>query len=142
MLKIDPKKFAQELKAAADYLAEHKKEGGCYSFYTVEVPDKKINKNVSIVLGWSEGWDPNDPKKDKYQDDEWRLETKIGYQCVCNMSQCDYEIDFNQVYDAETGDVYDSAYPLYEDTDFEKVAQSMIDDYNYIISSWKSWEHE
>ena len=136
------KELAKQLKEAADYLAEHKESGGCYHFHTLEVNDKDINKNVSIVLGWTNGFDENDIDKDEYQDDTWRLAVKVGYQPVNSMMQCDYDVDFNQVYDKETGDIYDSEIVLYKTTDFNTVAEQIVADYNYIVASWKSWAHE
>lgn len=139
MIQIDEKQLAKDLKEAADYLAEHKESGGCYHFHTVEMDDKGINKNVSIVLGWQEGYDK---ENDKYCDDGYRLCVKVGYQPVNSMMQCDYDIDFYQVYDKETGDVYDTEIDLYPNTDFENVASQIIADFQYVISSWKSWAHE
>lgn len=100
MVKIDTKQFAKDLKETADYLADNKESGGCYRFHTVEMDDKGINKNVSIVLGWQDG------------------------------------------YDKETGDVYDTEIALYPDSNFEKVADDIVTEFNYVLSSWKSWEHE
>lgn len=142
MIKINIKQFAKELKEAADYLADNKESGGCYRFHTVEMEDKGINKNVSIVLGWTDGFNINDEDKNKYQDGTWRLGIKVGYQPINSMMQCDYDVDFNQVYDKETGDVYDSEIILYENDDFEKIADRMITEFNYVLSSWKSWAHE
>lgn len=140
MTKIDVKQFAKELKEAAEWLADNKESGGCYRFHTIEMDDKGINKNVSIVLGWTDGFDAKE--QDKYSDDTWRLAVKVGYQPVNSMMQCDYDIDFNQVYDKETGDVYESEIVLYENDDFEKVADSIITEFNYVLSSWKEWEHD
>lgn len=139
MIKIDTKVLAKQLKESADYLADHKEQGGCFRFNTVKMDDKGINKNVSIVLGWQEGYDK---ENDKYCDDGYRLCVKVGYQPVNSMMQCDYDIDFNQVYDKETGDVYDTEISLYPDSDFEKVANDIVTEFNYVLSSWKSWEHE
>ena len=139
MVKIDTKQFAKDLKEAADYLADNKESGGCYRFHTVEMDDKGIDKNVSIVLGWQDGYDKED---DNYYSDGYRLCVKVGYQPVNSIMQCDYDIDFNQVYDKETGDVYDTEISLYPDSDFEKVADDIVTEFNYVLSSWKSWEHE
>lgn len=139
MVKIDIKQFAKDLKESADYLADHKEQGGCFRFNTVEMDDKDINKNVSIVLGWQDGYDKED---DNYYSDGYRLCVKVGYQPVNSIMQCDYDVDFNQVYDKETGDVYDTEISLYPDTDFEKVADNIVTEFNYVLSSWKSWEHE
>lgn len=102
------KYWQKQLKESADYLADHKEQGGCFRFNTVEIDDKGINKNVSIVLGWTDGFD----------------------------------VDFNQVYDKETGDVYDTEICLYPDTNFEKVADDIVTEFNYVLSSWKSWAHK
>lgn len=142
MVKINTKKLAKQLKEAADYLANHKEQCSCYHFHTVEKKDEDINKNVSIVLGWTDGFDENDIDKDEYQDDTWRLAVKVGYQPVNSIMQCDYDVDFNQVYDKETGDIYDSEIVLYKTTDFNTVAEQIVADYNYILASWKSWAHE
>ena len=139
MKEIDKKELAKQLKEAADYLADHKEQGGCYHFNTVEMDDKGINKNVSIVLGWQDGYDKED---DNYYSDGYRLCVKVGYQPVNSIMQCDYDVDFNQVYDKETGDVYDTEISLYPDSDFEKVADDIVTEFNYVLSSWKSWEHE
>ena len=139
MIKIDTKVLAKQLKESADYLADHKEQGGCFRFNTVEIDDKGINKNVSIVLGWQDGYDKED---DNYYSDGYRLCVKVGYQPVNSIMQCDYDVDFNQVYDKETGDVYDTEISLYPDTDFEKVANDIVTEFNYVLSSWKSWEHE
>lgn len=139
MVKIDTKQLAKDLKEAADYLADHKEQGGCFRFHTVEMDDKGINKNVSIVLGWQDGYDKED---DNYYSDGYRLCVKVGYQPVNSIMQCDYDVDFNQVYDKETGDVYDTEISLYPDSDFEKVANDIVTEFNYVLSSWKSWEHE
>ena len=140
MKEIDKKELAKQLKESADYLADHKEQSGCCHFNTVEMDDKGINKNVSIVLGWTDGFDAEE--QDKYSDDTWRLAVKVGYQPVNSMMQCDYDVDFNQVYDKETGDVYDTEICLYPDTNFEKVADDIVTEFNYVLSSWKSWTHE
>lgn len=134
------KELAKQFKEAADYLAEHKENGGCYTFCQYTIADDKIDKNVYVVLGWAPGYDENE--SDKYYDNGYRLSVKVGYQSVDNIMQTDYDIDFNQVYDRETGDVYDTELALYENTDFEDVAEQIVADYNYVLSSWKSWAHE
>lgn len=139
MVKIDTKQFAKELKEAAEWLADNKESGGCYRFHTVEMDDKGINKNVSIVLGWQDGYDKGN---DKYYDDGYRLCVKVGYQPVNSMMQCDYNIDFYQICDKETDDVYDTEIDLYPDSDFEHIAERIVTEFNYILSSWKSWKHE
>ena len=67
---------ADELKKAADYLASTKEQGGCYHWKVYANTDD--NKDIYIVLGWRDGFDKNDPDKDKYQDEDkgagsWRI---------------------------------------------------------------------
>lgn len=137
--KIDTKVLAKQLKEAADYLADHKEQGGCFRFNTVEMPDKDINKDVCIVLGWASGYDA---EPIKYCDEDYHLCVKVGYQAVNNIMQTDYDIDFNQVYDRETGDIYDTEIALYPNSDFEDIAERIVTEFNYVLSSWKSWAHE
>ena len=125
------KELAKQFKEAADNLAENADEGGCYTFCQYTIEDKNIDKNVYIVLGWAPGYDDN--KADKYYDDGYRLAVKVGYQSVDNIMQSDYDVDFNQVYDKETGDIYDTEIALYEDSDFHNVATWIAHDYNYIL---------
>ena len=33
-------------------------------------------------------------------------------------------------------------YIEYPDTNFEKVADDIVTEFNYVLSSWKSWAHE
>ena len=134
------KELAKQFKEAADDLAENADEGGCYTFCQYTIEDKNIDKNVYIVLGWAPGYDENE--NDKYCDEGYRLAVKVGYQSVNNIMQTDYDIDFYQVYDKETGDVYDTEIALYPDSDFEDIAKQITADYNYVLSSWKSWAHE
>lgn len=130
------KELAKQLKEAADYLADNKEQGGCYRFNTVQVGDK----NVSIVLGWTDGFDAEE--QDKYSNDTWRLAVKVGYQPVNSMMQCDYDIDFMQVWYKDDGDVYDTEVVLYPDSNFESIAESLIKDFKHILSHWNDYEHE
>ena len=140
MVKIDTKVLAKQLKESADYLADHKEQGGCCHFNTVEMDDKGINKNVSIVLGWTDGFDAEE--QDKYSDDTWRLAVKVGYQPVNSIMQYDYDIDFNHVWYENTGDVYETEAILYSDSNFESIAESLIKDFNHILHHWNNYKHD
>ena len=132
---------AKELKEAADYLASTKEQGGCYHWKVYANTDD--NKDISIVLGWTDGFNKNDPDKDKYQDDTWRLAVKVGYQPSNSMMQCDYDIDFNLPYNPDTGDVYDDCeYCIYETTDFGALAKDINYMASYVIEHWKELGHE
>jgi len=132
---------ADELKKAADYLASTKEEGGCYRWKVYA--NTEDNKDISIVLGWTDGFDKNDPDKDKYQDDTWRLAVKVGYQPSNSIMQCDYDIDFYLPYNPDTGDVCDDCeYCIYETTDFEALAKDINKNTSWVIKHWKELGHE
>jgi hypothetical protein len=132
---------ADELKKAADYLASTKEQGGCYSWKVYANTDD--HKDISIVLGWTDGFDKNDPDKDKYQDDTWRLAVKVGYQPSNSMMQCDYDVDFNLPYNPDNGDVCDDCeYCIYETTNFEALAKDINQNASWVIKHWKELGHE
>jgi len=132
---------ADELKKAADYLASTKEQGGCYRWKVYANTDD--NKDISIVLGWTDGFDKNDPDKDKYQDNTWRLAVKVGYQPSNSMMQCDYDVDFNLPYNPDNGDVCDDCeYCIYETTDFEALAKDINHNTSWVIKHWKELGHE
>lgn len=132
--------LAKQLENAANLLIKHKEEGGCYHCCTKEMEDESINKNLSIVLGWTKDLDGD--INDRFFDDGFRLAVKVGYQAVNNIMQTDYDIDFNQVYDKKTGDVCDSEILLYEGTNFQDVAKDIIANYKDVIKHWKEYGHE
>lgn len=132
---------ADELKKAADYLASTKEQGGCYRWKVYANTDD--NKDISIVLGWTGGFDKNDPDKDKYQDDTWRLAVKVGYQPSNSMMQCDYDVDFNLPYNPDNGDVCDDCeYCIYETTNFEALAKDINQNASWVIKHWKELGHD
>lgn len=132
---------ATELKKAADYLASTKEQGGCYHWKVYA--NTNDNKDISIVLGWTDGFDKNDPDKDKYQDDTWRLAVKVGYQPSNSMMQCDYDVDFNLPYNPDNGDVCDDCeYCIYETTNFEALAKDINQNASWVIKHWKELGHE
>lgn len=132
--------LAKQLENAANVLIKHKDEGGCYHFCTKRMEDQPIDKNLSIVLGWTR--DDDCEVRDRFFDDGFRLAVKVGYQAVNNIMQTDYDIDFNQVYNKKTGDVCISELLLYEDTDFQDVAKDIITCYDHVVKNWKEYGHE
>lgn len=132
---------ANELKKAADYLASTKEQGGCYRWKVYANTDD--NKDIYIVLGWTDGFDKNDPDKDKYQDDTWRLAVKVGYQPSNSIMQCDYDVDFNLPYNPDNGDVCDDCeYCIYETTNFEALAKDINQNASWVIKHWKELGHD
>lgn len=126
----------KQLEDAANNLVATKEQGGCY-YWKVTTKD---NMTIAIVLGWSEGWDSKDPDKDKYQDGEYRLATKIAYQPVNNLTQCDYEIDWEQPIWSESGEVCDTEMVIKESTDFESLAKDMNGNADYVLNNWRAFD--
>ena len=87
---------------------------------------------LAIVVGWGPGFDEAAPGTPN-ADGTWRICAKVAYQHANNAMQCDYDIDWNQPYNLETGDV--------DDTDTEvSGTQSEVDWLNEQASrSWKDW---
>ena len=130
---------SDQLKNAADHLASTKERGGCYHWKVCSQGDK----DISIVLGWTQFPDEDDSCKDKYYDDGFRLAVKVGYQPSNSMMQCDYDIDFNLPYNPDTGDVCDDCeYCIYETTNFGALAKDINGNVNWVIKHWKELGHD
>lgn len=128
--------FAKQLKNAADYLAEHKDEGGCYHFNKTTIK----NNNLFIVLGWADGWD-EETDNDKYCDDGYRLCVKVGYQDVNNMMQCDYAVDFDEPWDKATGDTCGGEIAIYDGCNFESIAKEILESFQWVKDNWNKLGH-
>ena len=138
----DVKTLAKQLEDATKYLVEHKSEGGCYHFNAERMEDKDIDKNLSIVLGWAEGYDDPEEDTDNYCDDGYRLCVKVGYQDINNVMQCDYAIDFNEPYWKDTGDTCGGEIPLHPCCNFENVAKEILESFQWVKDNWNKLGHE
>lgn len=123
------REMAKQFKDCCENLAALKENGGCYYWKFAN----REAKNIAVVLGWSAYGKQNEADVDKYTDGEYQLAVKVAYQPDNSIMQCDYEIDWQQVYDKNTGEILDSEEFLYEDTDFERVAESIKSSAEYII---------
>lgn len=128
----------ESLRKAAEYLSTHKQDGGCYHWIVAN----KDGCDIAIVLGWSEGWDKNDPDRDEYWDGEYRLATKVAYQPSNSMMQCDYELDWRQMYDKDSGDIFDTELSLSKDSDFDYIAKYMNKSVKDVLKYWKKYCHD
>ena len=131
---------ADELKKAADYLAAHKEEGGCYHWKIYANTEDKTD--ISIVLGWTGC--PNEPTKDqdKYYDDGYRLAVKVGYQPSNSIMQSDYDFDF-RLPCYPTGDLMIECEEIIrESTDFEWLAKNICTEASRVIKNWKELKHD
>jgi len=121
---------ANELKKAADHIAETKGKSGYYHW---KIPNK-YHKDISIVLDWvsifdwENGYDRNGSFKDKYHDGIRRLAFKVGYQPDDTSEYYDYHIDLDHEY---------WQYGIYETTDFKALAKMINQHVDEKIEHWK-----
>lgn len=94
----------------------------------------KNNNNFAIVLGWSDGFEPDET--DYYMNGTYRLCSKLAYQPNNSLMQCDYDIDWFMPYDEESGEVDDTEISIYSNinmTNIEEIIDWFLDKYsNYM----------
>lgn len=131
---------ADKLKKAADYLAAHKEKGGCYHWKICANTDD--NKDISIVLGWTEY--PGKPPKyrDKYYDDGYRLAVKVGYQPSNSIMQSDYDIDFRLPCFTNGKPIMDFEEIIRKSTNFDRLAYFINSHASWTIKNWKELKHD
>lgn len=107
-----------------------RKCGCCFQ----KVAETDNGTSLFIVLGWSDGYDvaaPGTPNADG----TYRINSKIAYQHSNNIMQCDFDVDWNQPYNVETGEV--------DDTSTEVVATvaevNRLNDEAW--TAWKNWKN-
>lgn len=91
----------------------------------------KNGKVLSIVFGWSDGYDTIEEYQVKKGKKFYTLCAKLAYNT--DDLQCDYDWDWEMPWDEKTGIVWDTDMPVVgvEDAEFyNKEAKSIIDRYN------------
>ena len=121
----------EEIKRVVEYLAKCKE--GCFH----NTITNKDGYDIAIVIGWTAFDDTDD--KDKYFDDNHRLAIKVAYQSDKSFMQCDYDVDWLLPY-YSNGEVFDSEYILYENTNFDAVAKDINFDADDMLKQWKKFE--
>lgn len=122
---------AKEIAAAVDFLLKDKE--GCY-FKRLFIQDGECVWGIAI--GWSGGFDKKE--KTPFSDGEYRICSKIAYNN--SFLQCDYEWDFEQLYDKFTGEVYDTDTEL--GTDFEAEALRLSKEFERIANLFGFYNEE
>lgn len=98
-------------------------DNGTYHWY---LGQDKDNNDWAIVLGWQDGYEEN--KNDDCTVDTWRICIKLAFQPSNSMLQCDYDIDWLMPYNKKTGDVYDTEYPIYPNSDIALYVHYLLRD--------------
>ena len=84
------------------------------------------NNDWAIVLGWQDGYEED--KNDDCMQDTWRICLKLAYQSSNSMLQCDYDIDWLLPYNPKTGDVYETEYSIYPNSDIALYVHYLLRD--------------
>ena len=99
--------------------------GGTYHWNLGQ--DDKGN-NWAIVLGWSNGFDPDET--DDYADGTYRLCVKLAYQPSDSLLQCDYDIDWLMPHDETTGEIDVVEFALIPELDLKMV-------WDWVLDAWE-----
>ena len=108
-------------KAIKEMRSSH--DNGTYHWY---LGQDKDNNDWAIVLGWQDGYEED--KNDDCTNGTWRICIKLAFQPSNSMLQCDYDIDWLMPYDKKTGDVYDTEYPIYPNSDIALYVHYLLRD--------------
>ena len=84
------------------------------------------NNNWAIVLGWQDGYEKDE--NDDCLDGTWRICIKLAFQPSNSILQCDYDIDWLIPYNPKTGDVYETEYPIYPNSDIALYVHYLLRD--------------
>lgn len=108
-------------KAIKEMRTSH--DNGTYYWYLGQDDN---NNDWAIVLGWQDGYEED--KNDDCTNDTWRICIKLAYQPSNSMLQCDYDIDWLMPYDKKTGEVYDTEYPIYPNSNIALYVHYLLKD--------------
>ena len=108
-------------KAIKEMRTSH--DNGTYYWYLGQDDN---NNDWAIVLGWQDGYEED--KNDDCTNGIWRICLKLAYQPSNSMLQCDYNIDWLMPYNLKTGEVYDTEYPIYPDSNIALYVHYLLKD--------------
>ena len=108
-------------KAIKEMRSSH--DNGTYYWYLGQ--DDK-NNDWAIVLGWQDGYEED--KNDDCTVDTWRICIKLAFQPSNSMLQCDYDIDWLLPYDPKTGDVCETEYSIYPNSNIALYVHYLLRD--------------
>lgn len=119
---INKKELTEQIsKAIKEMRSSH--ANGTYHWYLGQDDN---NNDWAIVLGWQDGYEED--KNDDCMQDTWRICLKLAYQPSNSMLQCDYDIDWLLPYNPKTGDVYETEYSIYPNSDIALYVHYLLRD--------------
>lgn len=113
---------------------------GSFATYWFKLKTDKFGRTWAIVLGFSDAAIDDDPKY--YSDTKspnFRICTKVAYND--SALQCDYDWDWVQPWDPQTGDVDDDDSPLVRQTtdkDWQQLAHALKHDAYRKVKAWEN----
>lgn len=99
-------------------------EPGCCGTYCFRFGVDDLNRIWALVMAWQDGYE-NTPGGFPCQYKTERIVMKVGWKPI-NAPMSDYDIDWLQPYDTETGDVDDREISLSTEEDFDNAYDWMI----------------
>ena len=84
------------------------------------------NNDWAIVLGWQDGYEED--KNDDCTNGTYRICLKLAYQPINSMLQCDYDIDWLLPCNPKTGDIYESEYSIYPNSNIALYVHYLLRD--------------
>lgn len=108
-------------KAIKEMRTSH--DNGTYYWYLGQDDN---NNDWAIVLGWQDGYEED--KNDDCTNGTWRICLKLAYQPSNSMLQCDYDIDWLMPYNPKTGDVYETEYSIYPNSNIALYVHYLLKD--------------
>ena len=111
----------QICKAIKEMRTSH--DNGTYYWYLGQDDN---NNDWAIVLGWQDGYEED--KNDDCTNGIWRICLKLAYQPSNSMLQCDYNIDWLMPYNLKTGEVYETEYPIYPNSNIALYVHYLLKD--------------
>ena len=97
----------------------------CETYYWYLGQDDN-NNDWAIVLGWQDGYEED--KNDDCTNGTWRICIKLAFQPSNSMLQCDYNIDWLMPYNKKTGEVYETEYSIYPNSDIALYVHYLLRD--------------
>lgn len=98
-------------------------DNGTYHWYLGQDDN---NNDWAIVLGWQDGYEED--KNDDCTVDTWRICIKLAYQPSNSMLQCDYDVDWLMPFNKKNGEVYDTNYPIYPNSNVALYVHYLLKD--------------
>ncbi len=124
-----------QLKSWVEWL----KKEDCGCCHIVLVTDDK-DREWCIAMGWLDGFDEGE--HGEYQSGTWNICAEIGFHDKGNFMFTDLGWDLTMPYDEKSGEVDDTTFTLYDEPDWNKLADELNKEAERVVSKWAYFEPE